>query len=310
VAHQSSPPPASSPLPALEALGYFVAVVDAGGFSAAARRLGVRKATLSRQVAQLEHHLGARLLHRTTRVVRLTDDGAAYHQHAVTALAAARDAEAALARRASVVAGRVRVAATPALAELLVAPAIVPLLARYPAIEIEIVVGPRPVDLAAEGFDVAVRGGPPSSPTQRARRVGTSAIGYYASPAYLARRGAPERPAALDQHDLLAVGDRDAPAWWFADGGRLVLRPIRPRLVAAHDLVLRAACAGGGILRLPAYAAAPLVAAGQLVAVLAPFTPPAGPIHVILPDGRPSRAARVVVDQLARSLGSHAALAR
>jgi DNA-binding transcriptional LysR family regulator len=305
VAYQSSP---RVGLPELDALGQFVAVVDAGGFTAAARQLGLRKATLSRGVAQLEQRLGARLLHRTTRTIRLTDSGLTYYEHATRALSAARDAEAALARRAEEPEGLVRVAAIPLIAELLVEPVVVPLLARYPRMRIEFVTGARVVDLAGEGFDLALRAGAPPLANQRVRVLGVAGIGYFAAPAYLARRGSPTHPADLDRHDILVLSDAVTPAWTFIVNGRPIKRQVRPRLVGSGEVVLRAAQAGGGIVRMPAGTAAPLVSSGTLVPVLAAWTPSPLPVMLVMPEGRPSRVARLFIDLATRALSGHPAL--
>lgn len=296
-------------LPELDALGQFVAVVEAGGFSAAARRLGLRKATLSRSVAQLEQRLGARLLHRTTRTIRLTDDGLTYYGHATRALSAARDAEAALAHRTEEAAGLVRVAAIPFLAELLVEPVIVPLLARYPRMRVELVTGARVVDLAGEGFDVALRAGTRPLASQRVRMLGMAGIGYFASPAYLARRGSPTQPADLDHHDVLALSDGATPVWTFIAGGQRITRAVQPRLVGSGEVITRAARGGAGIVRLPAGTAAPLVSAGELSPVLGSSTPPPMPVMLVMPEGRPSRVARLFIDLTVRVLNRHPALA-
>lgn len=308
VAYQSSERVQRAELPELDALGQFVAVVEAGGFSAAARRLGLRKATLSRGVASLEQRLGARLLYRTTRTIRLTDDGLTYYEHATRALSAARDAEAALARRAEEPEGLVRVAAIPIIAEVLVEPVIVPLLARYPRMRVELVTGARVVDLVGEGFDLALRAGARPLASQRVRVLGVAGIGYFAAPAYLARRGAPAHPGDLDGHDLLALIDGVTPVWTFVVNGRPITRDVRPRLVGSGEVVLRAAQGGGGIVRLPSGTAAPLVAAGKLASVLAAWTPPPMPVMLVIPEGRPSRVARLFIDLAARALRGHPTL--
>jgi LysR family transcriptional regulator for bpeEF and oprC len=297
-----------APLPELEALGCFVAVVDAGGFTAAARRLGLRKATLSRRVAALEAQLRAPLLRRTTRVVQLTDDGLAYYEHAVRALAAARDAEAALARRTSAVSGLVRVAAIPFLAELMIDTVLVPFLIRYPEVRIEVEVGARVVDLVGEGFDLALRVGPLRQASHHMRRLGAAGAGYFAAPAYLARRGEPMRPADLDGHDLLALVGQATPSWAFVEANRTIVRQLRPRLLASNELVIRAACAGGGIVRLPSSRGEELANQGVLVQVLRSYTPAPAPVHVVMPDGHPSKATRLFIDALTRQLVGHPAL--
>ncbi len=233
---------------ALEELAAFVAVVDANGFTAAARAAGARKATLSQRVRELEARLGATLLVRTTRSLRLTDEGRAYIELARRALGAARDADAAVAACKSKPARLLQVTAQPALAGQLLEGVVVPYLARYPDVSVELGPSTRRVDLLREPFDVAVRLGRPGGPSRLARKLGVALGGYYASPRYLARRGAPTRPEGLGAHDLIVVPRGPEPMHRpFRAGPQKFSVAVRPRLsVGSFELAARAAAAGAG----------------------------------------------------------------
>lgn len=269
----------------LAQLAAFVAVVEHQGFSAAARAAGLRKATLSERVRDLEERLGVPLLARTTRTLRLTDEGHAYAEHARRALVAAREAEAAAIETRAAPGGTLRISMSPALATLFVDGVLAPYMRAYPAVSVEVDASPRNVDLVREGFDLAIRVGRLADSSLAVRRLGVGRGGYYASRSYLARRGTPARPEDLAEHDTIAIlrGDR-MPEWHFTSGSRRRTIIVRPRLfVGSIDLARRAALAGLGIvpsMRLEARAYK------QLVAVLEDWTPPAFEVNALFARGR------------------------
>ncbi len=274
---------------AFDELSAFVAVVDANGFSSAARASGARKATLSLRVQQLEARLGVALLVRTTRSLRLTDEGSAYLDHARRAVTAANDAEAAVALARTKPRGRLRITAPGAVAAEIFEPVVAPYLAENPEVSIDLDTSTRTVDLVREGYDLALRVAPLADSTLVARRLGTTHGGYYASPKYLAKRRKPRDPDALDKHDTIVVpkGDAAHASWPFIVGGKTKLRPITsPRLyVTNFDVAAEAAALGLGILRSPSHYVRRYLVEKRLVPVLERFTPPPFDLYAVFPPG-------------------------
>lgn len=271
----------------LEELAAFAAVVEANGFTAAARALRARKATLSQRVQDLEERLGVPLLVRTTRSLRLTDEGRAYFEHARRSLAAARDAEAVVARAKSKPAGLLRVTTSASIAGMLLEGVITPYLAKYPDVSVHVDTSVRKVDLAREGFDLALRAGPLDESSLIARRLGVASGGYYASPRYLERHGTPAHPDDLQKHATISVPREDGPkAWRFTSGSRSWSMVVRPRLaVGSFELATQAAAAGAGIVWAPRYFVRSYLAKKQLVPVLEAWTPPALEVNAVFPPG-------------------------
>ncbi|HEU4532958.1 MAG TPA: LysR family transcriptional regulator [Polyangiaceae bacterium] len=262
----------------------FVTVVEAGGFTAAARRLGVRKSTVSRRVAQLEARLGVRLLERTTRAVRPTDLGGGYYRRCARAVARVRLADELVAQARAEPAGLLRVATTQAIAETVLSPVVAAFLERHPRARLEVAIAKRSVDLVGEGFDVALRvGGAGLSSSLRRRRLGAAGICYCASPRYLEARGVPDTPAGLDAHACVVLGEGDeASEWPFVGPGGVVPKPVRARLRAGSLwLAYHAVRAGIGIGRLPMPLVADDLRGGRLVAVLSVQTPRPMPIDAV-----------------------------
>lgn len=295
-------------LPDLEALGLLVTVVEQGGFTAAARAIGATKALVSRRIRELELRLGTQLLARTTRSVQLTDDGRRYFEPAQRALRSAREAELSLVAGLGRPVGLLRVTTTAILADMLLEPVAVQFLNRYPDVTLELAVSARTSDLVREGFDLAIRAGSLPDSSLTVRRLGEARTGYFASPEYVARHGAPADPQGLARHAIVAIGDGPTVAWPFARDGRSTHISVRPRLLTpSHDLAFRAALAGLGIARLPEFYARARVTAAALVPVLGAWTPPPIAVHVLSPPGiRPAKT-RAFIDLVAHHLGRHAA---
>lgn len=273
--------------PALEELRAFVAVVDAHGFRSAARSTRGRKATLIKRVQDLEARLGVPLIVRTTRSMRLTDEGRAYYEHASRALEAARDAESVVLSARSAPRGVLRITSATALAAHLLEAVIARYLKRYPDVRIVLQTSERRLDLVREGFDVAIWGGPLEDSSLVARKLGVAAGGYFASPKYLARHREPKSPGDLSAHALVTITkDAGATEWPFVTGGKEKRIAIRPRLVVNDlELALRAGVAGLGIIPAPLSLAAPYVAKKQLVQVLRPWTRPPIAVYAVYPPG-------------------------
>ena len=290
----------------VEALIAFSAVMDAGSFSGAAARLGQTPSGVSRTIARLEKHLGLTLLHRTTRRLQLTDEGAWLLERARSLLAELANTEAEAAARRSQPAGLVRVnAATPALGHLL-APLVPAFLDAFPLVQLELTSGETVVDLIEERADLAIRIGNLPDSTLNARRLGASRIRVLAAPAYLERHGTPADVPALARHRLLGFS---APAslntWPLAHGGAEGYT-IDPGVTASSgETVRHLALAGAGIASLSDFLTRDDLAGGRLVPVLeAAALPWSQPVWAVFyrQGGLAPRVA-ALVDFLARELG-------
>lgn len=274
----------------LEALRVFVAVTEAEGFAAAARKLRLSAPAVTRSIAALEEHLGTRLLLRTTRSVRLTEAGERFLADSRRILASVDEAEAA-ARGAHVEPqGELAVTAPVLFGRLHVAPVLVEFLARHPRVTLRAFFADRVVHLVDEGFDVAVRIASLPDSTLTAKRVGTVRRVLVASPAYLAERGTPRTPEALSGHRAigLATGGGAALPWSFRapGGGRVVARPEVRLVVNAGEVAIDAAIAGHGFARAISYQVREHVGAGRLALVLEAYEPPPVPVQIVYPAGR------------------------
>jgi DNA-binding transcriptional LysR family regulator len=198
----------------VHAMTTFVAVVDQGGFTQAARRLKVSPSAVTRSIAALEEHLGARLLQRTTRSVTLTDVGARYLARARQILADVQEAEASAQAERSTPTGRFVVAAPLVFGRLHVAPVVCAYLSRHPEVSCELTLGDRNINLVEDGVDAAVRIGRQDDTTLVSRVIGATRRVLVASPSYLAARGAPESVAALADHDTILFNPGSGAAEW------------------------------------------------------------------------------------------------
>ena len=224
----------------------FAVVVDAGGFTSAAKQLGLTKQTVSERIAKLERTLGVRLLERTTRRLRLTDSGAAYHRRCVAIGAQIEDANREVRELQVEPVGRLRISAPAPYGRRYLAPVVADFLARHPRVRLEIVLTDRRVSLIEEGFDLAIRIGRLDDSSLMARKLGEAYVYYVASPALLARMG---RPDATKVHRLRCIGTRAHETWAVA-GVRSKIEPVL--VVDDLEVACEAAIAGVGIARLPA----------------------------------------------------------
>ncbi len=255
----------------LDDMALFARLMEHGSFTAAAEHEQVPLATMSRRVAALERRLGVTLLTRTTRRMSLTDAGREYLDYCRRVVAEAEAAEAAVAARQTVPSGMLRVSAPPLLAETLLAAPIAAFVARFPAIRLDLFLADRRVDLAAEGFDAAIRVGGLDEPALVARPLCRIGHTVYASPSYIARRGAPRSEADLADHRRLRFGIGTAVPWHRAgSGGGAQGRPGRdaPALLANSFVLLKAlVLAGEGIALLPDFLCRAERETGSLVAL-------------------------------------------
>lgn len=296
----------------LRAMAVFVAVAEEAGMAPAARRLRMSAPSVTRAVAELETHLGCRLLHRTTRTVRLTAAGERYLGDCRRVLAEIEDADRAVAGVHALPKGMVAVTASVLFGRLVLMPILLDLLKSCPEIVISGLFVDRVVHLVDEGIDVAVRIAELPSSGLSATRVGSVRRVLCASPHYLKEHGHPGTPADLLDHDLIDfVNMAPAGEWNFRDNGRTTcIRPQSRLKLNNADAALSAAVAGHGITRILSYMIAADLAAGRLETVLDDHAPPPLPVHVVHKEGGLTSArVRAVVDFLVKHLRVHPTLA-
>lgn len=297
----------------IEAMKAFLAVVDAAGFAGAARQIGVSTATVTRQVAALEQHLGARLLIRTTRSLRLTDAGQRYLGDARGILQALSDADA-LARGAHIEpVGVLRVTAPVVFGRLHLLPVVLSFLKAHARVSVQTHFVDHVTHLIDEGLDVALRIGRLPDSSLRAVPLGSVRPVIVASPAYLRRHGVPRNPDDIQRHQVIGIdraghpfqpwvlrsqpGARrgaGAPSAEAPENADVPLRAVAMplvRLMVNHNEVVRdAAEAGAGLARMQSYQVAQAVADGRLRIVMAEWEPPASPVHLVHADARAATA--------------------
>jgi DNA-binding transcriptional LysR family regulator len=289
---------------ALAAMRCFVAVVEAGSFSAAARRLDVGQPAVSKTVAALEQRLGVKLLLRTSRAQQVTDAGRRYYDRARNVLDEADAAESAARDEASSLVGRLRISAAPVYASTRIVPRLGEFLAAHPELEVELILDDRRIDLVEEGIDLAIRAGDLEDSTLTARRIDRSRRRVVAAPAYLQRRGRPAHPNELPQHELVSYAGFAPAAWTFVRDGAVVRVAVRSRLkVSAAEALVAAARAGLGCALVSERMVARELASGELVTVLDEWDAGGADVWVIFPGGRrPTARARAFVDWLESGL--------
>jgi len=289
----------------LAAMQAFVAAVDEGSLSAAARRLELPLTTISRRVADLETHLGSRLLKRSTRRLSLTDAGEDYLVACRRILDEVDAAEREAAGEYRTPRGELTVAAPMAFGRLHVLPTVVDLLERFPEVDVRLALSDRSAHLLDDHIDVAVRIGPLPDSSLVAIPVGEVRPVVCASPAYLAAHGTPDTPAALAAHALVTFEALRMPTpWGFRDAGVDLPDPPRARLrVNTADAAIAAAAAGTGLTRVLSYQAADALRDGRLLRVLTAWEAPRLPIHVLYPrQGRLALKVRAFVDAIVPAL--------
>lgn len=273
-------------------------------FAGAARELGVSPSSVSKQVRLLEEHLGARLLHRTTRRVTLTQVGRLYYERAQKILAEVAELEVTVRGLHAEPRGTLRVSAPQDFGRLYLCEAVGAFAAAYPHLRIEFEMTDRKVDVVEEGFDVAVRVAKPASSTLVMRRLGRCERVLCAAPAYLAAYGVPASPAALASHNCIEYDYAESNAWTFRIDGRTQGVAATGRLRANSAWALRAlALAGQGIALIPRFLVHDDLAAGRLALVLADALDADLEVMALLPPGRPIAAkSRAFVDFVAERL--------
>jgi len=267
----------------LDSMAILIAVVDAGSLSAAARRLDMPLATVSRKVAELEAHLTTRLLHRTTRQLSLTEAGMSYVAACRRILEEIGEAERAATGEYAAPKGELVVTAPVVFGRLHVVPVVAEFLAHYPEIDISLMLTDRVVHLMDEHADAAVRIGALPDSALMATNVGTVRRVVCASPAYLAAHGMPAAPQDLAGHDCITFDVlASMRAWVFGEGKSMLSVPVNSRLtVNTAEAAIAAAMLGVGLIRVLSYQVADAVRGGALSIVLDQFESAPLPISLV-----------------------------
>lgn len=286
----------------------FARVAELGSFSRAGEALGLPKSTVSRRLSALEQQVGERLLLRTTRRQSLTEFGLQLLEHARQVADEVAAAGQLAEQRQAAPSGRLRVSMPSDFATLLLADSLAAFVALYPAIQLDLDLSARRVDLLGEGFDLAVRiGDLPDDGLLAARALTTFPVGLYAAPDYLAERGEPAAPEDLARHAAVRLrGPQGEPAAWTLQQGDQRWQGVAPGRLSANspELLIRLACAGAGIAAVPEQFAQPQVRLGRLRRVLPAWCLPSHTAWAVFP-GRtlmPSKT-RVFIDMLVAALG-------
>ncbi|HET9700931.1 MAG TPA: LysR family transcriptional regulator [Burkholderiales bacterium] len=259
----------------LAGMAVFARVAEAKSFTEAARRLGLSKSVVSKQVARLERGLGARLLNRTTRRLSLTEAGAALYEHCARMVAEAEAAEQAVSRLRTVPRGVLRVSSPAAFGHLHIAPAVPQFLERFPEVEVELVMNDRVVDLAQEGYDVAIRMADEPAPNLVARRLAPVRWAVCATKRYLQRHGRPRAPADLARHNCLYYSYMGSGSEWrFAGAGGVESVQVPGNFRVNNSEAVRQAALGHlGVALLPTFTVGPDLQAGLLEPLLPGYDP-------------------------------------
>jgi DNA-binding transcriptional LysR family regulator len=294
----------------IEAMRIFVRVAEQASFTRAAEGLGLRKTTLSGAVQALEGALGARLLHRTTRKVQMTQDGLAYYERCKELLAELEELDGMFQRNEQALRGRLRVDMPGAMARKHLLPRLPQFLAAHPLIELELSSTDRYVDVIREGFDCVVRAGTLGDSRLIARRLGVYPVINCASAAYLNKYGTPTTLDDLAGHHLIhyvsTLGAR-SPGFEYPDGGRYRSLPMQGAVTVNNADAYEHAClAGLGIIQNPAAGLREHLESGHLVQILPQYPPEPMPVSIVYAHRRNlPRRVQVFMDWVAETLKPH-----
>jgi DNA-binding transcriptional LysR family regulator len=292
------------------AMQVFAKVVESGSFSRAAERLGLSSTATSRHVADLETHLGSRLLNRTTRRLSLTDAGRAYYERCNAILDDIDEAEALAGSATRKATGTLRINAPVSFGARHLAPLLPRYCEQHPDVTLDITLADRQVDLVEEGYDLAIRIARELHTTLVARRLAPARLQLVAAPAYLAAHGTPATPADLAQHRCLGYAyTRGGNEWELGGPGGPHIVPLKGPMKANNgDLLHEATLAGAGIALQPTFIAGPALASGALRALLQQYPAPLLDIYAVYPSRRHlSAKVRTFVDFLVANLGDRPA---
>ncbi|TBU75022.1 LysR family transcriptional regulator [Pseudomonas daroniae] len=284
----------------------FVEVVDSGSQTAAAEHLDISRAMVSRYLAALEEWVGARLLHRTTRKLSLTQVGSELLPHCREMLLTADLMRSTGLKANDGPSGNLRITTSQSFAQTWLSPILVEYLARYPNTSVDVLVSSQAVNLVEERIDLALRITNQLEPNQVARHLGTCHSVVCAAPGYLDRAGTPQHPDELNTHNCLTYSYFGRSFWQFQAAGETLDVAVAGNLSSNDTAVLlEAAMVGGGVCMQPLYAAAPLIESGRLVRLLPDWQPQALGIHAIYASRRQMLPAlRTLLDFLAERLAA------
>jgi DNA-binding transcriptional LysR family regulator len=285
----------------LVGMGIFAKVAEAKSFSEAARRLGISKSLVSKEVTRLEKALGARLLNRTTRQLSLTEFGAAFYEHCARVVQEAEEAELLVERLHANPRGVLKCTAPVAFTTLHIARALPEFLAQYPEVQIDLTLGDRAFELAEEGYDLAIRIARDLPPNLVARPIAPINRVICGTPRYFERHGVPATPQDLAAHDCVVYTHANPDSVWHlrADGADVAV-PVRGTLRVNDDEVAwQAVRAGLGVSLLPTFIVGDDLKSGRLQAVLTQYLPPERTLYALyLPNRHLSAKVRVFIDFL------------
>ncbi|ALK11831.1 TPA: LysR family transcriptional regulator [Klebsiella pneumoniae] len=299
-----------------DAMRAFARVVEAGSFTKAAQTLHMSKTTVTQLIQQLESRLRVRLLHRTTRKLGVTPDGAVYYERVIRLLADMEDAENSLSSAAMTPRGRLRVDVPSPLARLILVPALPAFHARYPDIQIDMGVSDRVVDLIGDNVDCVLRGGQITDQSLIARHVGDLQIGVYVAPSYVERLGAPAHPRELQNTDHCIVGflssrtSKIDPLVLCSENERIEITSNYVLAVDDGNAYLEAGLVGLGVIALPNYMAAAHQAVGALIPLFTQWRISPMPLYLAFPPNRHVNAKlRVFIDWIVEVMLQHVPIA-
>jgi DNA-binding transcriptional LysR family regulator len=281
-----------SGLPDVEALALFAKVAETGSFARTAEEFGLSKATVSKAISRLEARLGARLFHRTSRRLSLSETGRVLSARAARILAEGEAAEAEAAAQSAGPRGKVRLAAPMSFGLKHLAPALPAFFAQYPEVELHVDLDDRRVDMIAGGFDAALRIGVLDDSSLVARRLCPIRLHVVGSPEYFARHGRPSVPADLKNHACLSYAYLpSADVWRFANaaGEEQSVRVSGPLTTNNGDAIVASVCAGAGLALQPDFIVYEDIAAGKLESALDDWSAPPVSLNIVTPPGAQGR---------------------
>jgi DNA-binding transcriptional LysR family regulator len=295
----------------LHLITVFLAVVDTSGLAGAARKLDMSPPAVTRAINELENHLGVRLLTRTTRVVRVTEDGARYADDCRRILGELAEADDAVSGKHGTPHGRLTLTAPALFGAKFVTPIVTEYLNRYPQVSASCWFLDRVVNMMDEGVDVAVRIGELPDSSMQAVSVGRVRRVICASPIYLEKHGIPLTPDALSAHCIVSAGPVTPTAEWrLMENGEPRIVKLQARMITTtNDSAVAAAVSGFGLTRLLSYQVADQLRDGQLKTILTEYEPAPLPVHLVHREGRhASQKARAFLDLALERLRANPAL--
>ena len=270
----------------IKSMEVFRRVAESGSFSAVARECGQSQSSMSKQVAALEQRLNTKLLSRSTRQLKLTEEGQEYYAYCSRILEDLAEAEACVGQSRSQPTGTLRISATEPFGRIYIVPFLWEYLNQYPELKMDLILENRYVDLIKEGIDVAIRIGPLKDSSLIARKIGTSPRVVVASPEYLAERGEPKRPSDLQNHNCITYSLINTPTEWIFNGpGGEEKITVSGRLRASSpDVIREATVAGLGISTMMLYSANEYIQQGKLKILLKKYQLPAYDVNAVYPE--------------------------